>query len=206
MENNETIDLKKLGNRYKELRLDKATVSEDFPQTKLARILGITRQEISNIENGKKMPSKKVVEAYHKYFKVSKEYLRGESDVKNYNYLEAGKSLGLSDKVIEEFYNRGERADFVKVLNNIFDIGYGWRLLESLCKYFESRTSVIRIKKCIKIPVRKISGSEDAYIKVGPDIIDDINEVRLHRLLTEIKKHYYDDAFMKMITEYGNED
>ncbi len=203
MDKNE-IDLIKLGKRYRKLREDKSRIDEIMTQGKLANILKINKKTISTIETGKRPPTKKIIESYHQYFKVSKEYLRGESNVKNFNYFEAGKALGLSDKIIKSFYDRNDREKFVEVLNKIFDLGFGWKFLESLYKYFDADTDTRLYKKCIRFPIEK-GQDVGAYLKNNPDIIEDIHEVQLHRLLRKIKQHYHDSEDMREILRAGEE-
>ena len=195
---------KELGKRYKKLRQDKSRVDDTMTQGRLGIKLGISKKTISAVETGKRSPSKKVIDAYHQHFKVSREYLRGESDVKNFDYLEVGKALGLSDKIITSFYGRKNKEKFVEVLNNIFDLGFGWEFLERLHNYFNADTDIRYYKKCIPIPIKK-EKSVEAYLQNNPDLIEDIHEVRLHRLLREIKQHYHDDEGMREILRAGKE-
>lgn len=96
------MDLKKLGERYKNLRL---SIKEKDPVSikKLSELIGILPPRISELENGKRDMSLTELKAYHKYFKVSFEYLLGETDVSSTNedIKIACKVTGLNDHTIK---------------------------------------------------------------------------------------------------------
>lgn len=92
---------KKLGKRYKDLREKLSTFEKDYTQAMLAKELGLTKPQISNLENGKREPSLNELKAYSKYFNCPMEYLIG---IKENRYYETGivcNELGLSDKSIK---------------------------------------------------------------------------------------------------------
>lgn len=95
------VDLKELGDRYKNLRL---SIEEKNPISikKLSELIGILPPRISELENGKRDMSLTELKAYHKYFKVSFEYLLGETDVSSANedVKIACKVTGLNENAI----------------------------------------------------------------------------------------------------------
>lgn len=53
----------------------------NISQRKLSELIGIPQSRISELESGKKDPSFTELKAYHNYFRVSYEYLFGETDM-----------------------------------------------------------------------------------------------------------------------------
>lgn len=66
-------------NRYEELRTNYIVNGEPISQRKLAKMIGIASPHISEIEKGR-VPSLAEMKAYHKFFRVSYEYLLGETN------------------------------------------------------------------------------------------------------------------------------
>ena len=83
-------------NRIKNLRLE-----NDLSLRELASELNISYSSLGKYERGEQEPSfetlKKIAERFH----VTIDYLLGFSNVKNPNYTEINKELGLTDTSIE---------------------------------------------------------------------------------------------------------
>ncbi len=128
------------GERFKLLReerdyeLDK---NKKCTQGMLAKELGISTAQISDLERGIRTPSFNELVRYCDYFDVPMEYLLGKIDNRYYKNVSIGRRLGLSDDVINalEKYS-GTGASFVNTLNEIYRIGYGWKFLSTLHDYF----------------------------------------------------------------------
>ena len=70
-----------MSNRFLELREKMSKVmNKPISQRQLAKLLGIAQARISELEGGKRYPSFMELKAYHNYFRVSYEYLYGETD------------------------------------------------------------------------------------------------------------------------------
>ena len=72
-----------IGQRIKTLRVENKTQQKD-----LAKALGFSISALQNFENGVRVPSLEKQLALAKFFGVSIEYLRGESDDRNGDGLE----------------------------------------------------------------------------------------------------------------------
>ncbi len=106
------MNLKELGERYKNLRL---SIEEKDPVSikKLSELIGILPPRISELENGKRDMSLTELKAYHKYFKVSFEYLLGETDISSTNedIKIACKVTGLSEEAVKKLLNFHENEE-----------------------------------------------------------------------------------------------
>lgn len=71
-----------IAERLKELR-----ISAGVTQKELASSTGIALQSIINYENGRREPNSKAMAALERYFRVSGEFLRGESDERTSEYV-----------------------------------------------------------------------------------------------------------------------
>lgn len=69
-------------NRFTELRhkLSKE-LGKNISQRELSKLIAIPQSRISDLENNKKEPSFAELKAYHNFFRVSYEYLFGETDM-----------------------------------------------------------------------------------------------------------------------------
>lgn len=65
-------------NRIKQLRTDKGITQVEF-----ARAIGIAKNTASQYENGQRTPDLETIKKIAKYFRVSTDYLLGQSDAKN---------------------------------------------------------------------------------------------------------------------------
>jgi transcriptional regulator with XRE-family HTH domain len=68
-----------LGYRIKKLRKERNMTQED-----LGTVIGRTKFNISNYENGKRQPDNDTLRAFAKFFDVSIDYLLGESNVRHH--------------------------------------------------------------------------------------------------------------------------
>lgn len=64
-----------MADRLKELRKDRG-----LTQVELATVTGLSSHSINSYESGRRTPNSKAMVALERYFNVSGEYLRGESD------------------------------------------------------------------------------------------------------------------------------
>lgn len=90
------------GENYKRLRTDKG-----LTQKELAKALNIVHSTISDIEKSKNPPTIEQLQAYHKYFGVSYEYLLGETKAQSLDIQMICEYTGLSENAVEklhEFY------------------------------------------------------------------------------------------------------
>ena len=86
--------------RFKALREELDTFEKKCTQEILSKKIGVQKPQISELENGKRLPSITELQVYSKFFNVPMEYLLGISNNRYYENIELGKDLGLSDKAI----------------------------------------------------------------------------------------------------------
>lgn len=122
-----SLTKKQLGKRYRNLRESIETINlKTCTQDSLAKDLGITKTQISNLETGKKYISITELISYAKYFNVTMEYLLGISNNKYYDTYNIGKTLGLSDKSIKNlhYYNTNNNQkdyNYIQVINFLIE-------------------------------------------------------------------------------------
>ena len=80
----------KVKKRFKELREELNTMEKDCTQDMLAKEIGVQKPQISELENGKRLPSINELIAYSRYFKAPMEYLLGITDNRKILMPEAG--------------------------------------------------------------------------------------------------------------------
>lgn len=84
------------GENYKRLRTDKG-----LTQKELAKALNIVHSTISDIEKSKNPPTIEQLQAYHKYFGVSYEYLLGETKAQSPDIQMICEYTGLSEAAVK---------------------------------------------------------------------------------------------------------
>lgn len=67
-----------LGERIKELRIEKELTQEEF-----GKLFGIVKSTVSLYESGKSTPDDEIKKKISEYFNVSLDYLMGASDIRN---------------------------------------------------------------------------------------------------------------------------
>lgn len=115
-------------NRIKNLRLE-----NDLSLRELANELNISYSSLGKYERGEQEPSfetlKKIAERFH----VTIDYLLGFSNVKNPNYTEINKELGLTDTSIEII--RKEKGNIATGLNAFIQNPMFLELIELYTEY-----------------------------------------------------------------------
>ncbi|MGN0620254.1 MAG: helix-turn-helix domain-containing protein [Porcipelethomonas sp.] len=109
-----------LGRIYKELRQALKDENGNTVSIKaLAEKMGLAASRISELENNKREMSLTELKAYHKYFKVSFEYLLGETDVKSVNekLQTACEVTGLSEDAINNIIELQNFPNSFKILD-----------------------------------------------------------------------------------------
>ena len=125
----------KVKKRFKELREELNTMEKDCTQDMLAKEIGVQKPQISELENGKRLPSINELIAYSRYFKAPMEYLLGITDNRHHENINAGSELGLSDEVINAlklWIEKSPKCNIISILNQIFKIGYGYTFFNAL--------------------------------------------------------------------------
>ncbi len=101
--------------RLKQLREEKG-----IQQSELAKILNISRQSVSNYENGTRFPSdEKLFIKMAEYFDVSVDYLFSLTNIRNYkDYYKTNRVIKEDD---ESYYNRKKEAlqELFLIANNL---------------------------------------------------------------------------------------
>lgn len=90
------INIKKIGNRIKDLRLEVGLTQEELAN-KIVIVKG--KSSIANYENGNNLPSDEVKLIMCKIFNCSLDYLMCKTDIRNQEEIETDKiNIGLSKK------------------------------------------------------------------------------------------------------------
>lgn len=157
---------RKIGERFKKLRESLDTAEKDCTQDMLSKEIGIKKPQISELENGRRLPSINELRAYHKRFRVPMEYLLGIFDNAKYENIQIGQELGLSDAAIEQIknvkqkseeYNSNSKTSPIRILNELLTYKNGAFLIflykiEEYLRYNMLDTSrfydVVGIEKC----------------------------------------------------------
>ena len=172
----------KIGTRFRALREELDTIKRDCTQDELAKKIHISKPQISELENGKRLPSISELKVYHRYFNVPMEYLLGELDCRDYEYLEKSTQTGLSDKTIKS-YNH--------ILNFLIESNHFGKLLQVLHNYFFFEFDYPQMYK--------ITGGEIANISINVGDLDfgnymlrvddlmNIHKQIIYNTLTDIK-------------------
>lgn len=124
----------KIGKRFKDLRTDCDIGGKPCTQDMLSKQIHIQKPQISELENGKRLPSINELKAYSRFFNVPMEYLLGESNSKCYENIFLNNTFGLTDGSIEQikkFYEwstsdfKNEQYSPIAVLNYILSYKNG---------------------------------------------------------------------------------
>lgn len=99
-----------LGERVKKLREDKKMTQEE-----LGRELSVSRTEISKLEKGERSLKAGQVLVISEYFKVSFQYLYGQTDCQKRNSEEIKKTLSI------------EESNFKAISESILDLAKEWK-------------------------------------------------------------------------------
>jgi len=186
-----------VGERFKELRESLDKVTGKCTQEQLAKELGISKAQISNIESGKRMPSLNELIKYSDKFRVPIEYLLGKIETKDFKYMEIGYYLGLSDKTIKWLKAEGQK-DFssVAVLNNICEIGYAEDFFMDLLKYFKEDYTK-RVENDAGLFVGSINKKECSIIGevVSAKTINELTKLKLYQTLATMKNVFNKKGF-----------
>lgn len=96
-----------IGQRIQELRK-----AQGLTQSQLAQKIGISMAAVRNYENGLREPNSKAMVALEKYFNVSGEFLRGETNIRDVSQNIEQKQLMIqqSQDELSEFLKRIETA------------------------------------------------------------------------------------------------
>lgn len=182
----------KIGTRFRALREELDTIKRDCTQDELAKKIHISKPQISELENGKRLPSISELKVYHRYFNVPMEYLLGELDCRDYEYLEKSTQTGLSDKTIKRLKILKESVpNYNHILNFLIESNHFGKLLQVLHNYFFFEFDYPQMYK--------ITGGEIANISINVGDLDfgnymlrvddlmNIHKQIIYNTLTDIK-------------------
>lgn len=188
---------KQLGERYRKLRESIETNNlKIYTQDKLAKDLGITKTQISNLETGEKYISITELVSYAKFFNVTMEYLLGLSDNKYHNTYNIGTTLGLSDKAIERLHyyhtdNNKKDYNYMQVINFLIE-NLNSPKMERLDRFLFARPTHFLIKDWNKNEYKNAK-----YLSICSELgdyqftLDEINSILhldIEKLLFELKE------------------
>ncbi len=122
LEDEKSNFVEKLGSRIRQVRLH-----SNLTQTEFARMLGIGKKSLSEIENCEKQPSGRFMCALSSYFPV------------NIDWLISGKGEMLVNKKLRKGID--DSMQFLKLFNRLPQIGRGRVTLPLKLKPLESRVS-----------------------------------------------------------------
>lgn len=146
---------KQLGKRYLELRESiKTSNFKTYTQDKLAKDLGITKTQISDLERGEKYISITELVSYAEYFNVTMEYLLGSSNNKYHKTYNIGATLGLSDKAIQTLHsysikNKSSDFNYMQLINFLIE-NISSDELERIDRYLFAKPTSFLIRDEIK--------------------------------------------------------
>lgn len=154
----------KFGNRLKTLRL-----SKDMTQEELGRLLGKTKNSISQYETGKREPDLETLMIISEYFNVTLDYLLGKTDDINYGELDHAVAEMVGSKISILRRTRGTSASVFedKFLNNGYsvsdvengDVALGINTIIEIARYFD-------------VPVGYLTGAIENPISANPTTPD----------------------------------
>ena len=189
------VKYKTIKERFRALRAELDTIEKDYTQDMLSKQIYIQKPQISELENGKRLPSINELKAYSRFFNVPMEYLLGESDSRYYKNMMASKDLGLSDEVVNAlklWIEKSPKCNIVFVLNQIFKIGYGYSFLNALSHYFYGECSGLFVSEGFSLysddKIQAIGNDGIKSILINKNDIEYIFQQKLYDLLKEIKQ------------------
>jgi|GEM_PF-900878 transcriptional regulator, XRE family len=214
------MNLNELGERYKNLRL---SIEEKDPVSikKLSELIGILPPRISELENGKRDMSLTELKAYHKYFKVSFEYLLGETDISSTNedIKISCKVTGLSEEAVKKLQIIHENEDMytpsrIDCVSSesipstgffVFDAPSAIKIASELIehRFFEILIGDIQIYSVMHSERNNtVNVSEELYnnIKNNP-ISSTYNYYITPNIIAETKLNHASDCIKRIITE-----
>lgn len=197
------VKYKTIKERFRALREELNTYEKDCTQDMLSKQIYIQKPQISELENGKRLPSINELKAYSRFFNAPMEYLLGESDSRDYNNTMTTKELGLSDEVINAlklWKEKSPKCNIIYVLNQIFKLGYGYSFFNALSRYFYGECNKFLMSgKGFKML------TDNKVQIVGKDLsksttltnkgVERIYQYELYDLLSEIKKQLKENKF-----------
>lgn len=86
--------------------------------SQLAKEIGIAKNTVSDWYNGKGMPKEENIQKLCKYFKVSKLYLLGETDIRNANADEITKRTNLTEEEVNNLLMNKQLEDTLRYYRN----------------------------------------------------------------------------------------
>lgn len=192
----------KIKERFKALREELNTIEKDCTQDMLAKEIGVLKPQISELENGKRLPSINELLAYSRRFKAPMEYLLGMTNNRYYQNITTGNKLGLSDEVINAlklWIEKSPKCNIIFILNHIFKIGYGYAFLNALSHYFYGECSGLLVTdECSLFTEKDIQAIGKDFAKsitINKKDLEYIFQQKLYDLLSEIKKKLKTDNF-----------
>lgn len=118
------------GKKFKALR-----ESKGLTQEQLGKALFYSNKTINLIECEKRPPTDEQLQRYHDYFKVSYDYLLGETEVKDISLQAICEYTGLSEDVIRKLHQAKERStsynELLSLILSKIDLDYFMGLVES---------------------------------------------------------------------------
>lgn len=189
-----------IGTRFRALREELDTIKHDCTQDELSKIIHISKPQISELENGKRLPSINELKMYHRHFNVPMEYLLGEVDCRDYKYLKKSAQTGLSDKTIKRLKILKESVpNYNHILNYLIESNHLGKLLHVLHNYFFFEFNYPQMYR--------ITGGEMANISINVGDLDfgnymlrvddlmNIHKQIIYNTLTEIKNELKEKGF-----------
>ena len=194
---------KTIKERFRALRAELDTMEKDCTQDMLSKQIYIQKPQISELENGKRLPSINELKAYSKFFNVPMEYFIGESDSRYYNNITTTKDLGLSDDVVNAlklWKEKAPKCNIIFILNQIFKIGYGYSFLNALSHYFygvcreiqmteyKTEGEILKFNEIKGNSINILGESSAKLSSINKKDIEYIFQQKLYDLLSIIKK------------------
>ncbi len=145
---------------FRSLREELNTIQKDCTQDELAKELGLSKPQISKLENGLREPSLTELKAYSKYFNCPIEYLLGLNNSRTYGNYATSAKIGLSDKALErlKWWTKSKSSSSkasIYMVNMLLEHDKDFYILSALYNYLFALPESFIIEKGIKEPLKE---------------------------------------------------
>lgn len=193
-------------------RLRKLLESQKITMTELAREIGVTRQAVSQYQDGSTQPNAETITNIANYFDVSTDYLLGLADNpttdKDLNFV--AEYTGLSQQIVSMLNGELKTLDKKKELSVFLGSKYGKVFLKTIIDFRNSVDEYVRLRGELAASsdepfiLQEQNQSEDKQLLLDILGVSDIEQVTKYEIvgyrMTKIIQKYFDERAEKLIT------
>ncbi len=193
-------------------RLRELLESRKITMTELAREIGVTRQAVSQYQDGSTQPNAETITNIANYFDVSADYLLGLADNpttdKDLNFV--AEYTGLSQQIVSMFNGELKTLDKKKELSVFLGSKYGKVFLKTIIDFRNSVDEYVRRRGELAASsdepfiLQEQNQSEDNQLLLDILGVSDIEQVAKYEIvgyrMTKIIQKYFDERAEKLIT------